>query len=179
MKPNLKFTLERLISAFSANSDAFSRNNEALRRLIHQAESGELTHEKFRALADPVITEADVLQERRRELKAAYNDAMERLRIATAQTGRTLKGSRKRRLSLILMTTTATVFAVGEVYAHAFEWTEQMCSGAPSLCQTRDLLACAVVMTAIFLCRVSNSLRHIRASSTAFRVEYIPQAIGR
>ncbi len=116
MKPNLKFTLERPISAFGANSEAFSRNNEALRRLIHRAESGELTHEKFRALADPLITEADALQERRRELKAAT-------------------------LSLIVMATTATVFAVGEVYAHAFEWTDQMCGGAPSLCQNRDLLA--------------------------------------
>ncbi len=139
MKPNLKFTLERPISAFGANSEAFSRNNEALRRLIHRAESGELTHEKFRALADPLITEADALQERRRELKAAYNDAMERLRIGAA--GRAPKGGRKRTLSLIVMATTATVFAVGEVYAHAFEWTDQMCGGAPSLCQNRDLLA--------------------------------------
>jgi hypothetical protein len=165
MKPNLKFTLERLISAFGANSEAFSRNNKALRRLIHQAESGELTHEKFRALADPLITEADALQERRRELKAAYNDAMERLRIGAA--GRALKGGRKRTLSLIAMATTATVFAVGEVYAHAFEWTDQMCGGAPSLCQNRDLLACAVVMTVIFLCRVAG-LRHIQTSGTAF-----------
>jgi hypothetical protein len=66
------------MAELSANSEAFRQNNEKLHRLIDQTNRGELTRESFHARADALLVESDALQERRRELKATYDDAIER-----------------------------------------------------------------------------------------------------
>jgi hypothetical protein len=54
-------------------------------------------------------------------------------------------------LSLFLIAASGTIFAAGEVYAHGFTWADQICNGAPSLCENRYWLACAgAVMTAVY-----------------------------
>ena len=82
-----KFTLEQLMDEFAANSEGFRQNNEALRRLLDQAKRGEISEQSFRARADQLFAEGDVLKERRRELGTAYKDARERLRIARVARG--------------------------------------------------------------------------------------------
>ena len=88
MTPSLRLPLEQLMTGLIENSEAFSRNNEALRRLIDQVKERKITEEKFQAESAALLAEADTLHQRRDELSKAYRDAMERLRIAAASRNR-------------------------------------------------------------------------------------------
>jgi hypothetical protein len=44
-------------------------------------------------------------------------------------------------LSVLLIAASGTLFAASELYAHGYTWADQICNGAPSLCENRYWLA--------------------------------------